>query len=82
MLMEDLKTCFPRCGYASLCPNYCGMDGYCCSGENSTDPNSWLVRNGGNADCPAEAITALQNREGGINPGFMCVKEVVPVKPG
>ena len=78
VLKENLKGCFPKCGKASLCENYCGADGYCCSGENPADPNSWLVKNGGNGDCPAEALAALRNRKGGIEPGFMCVKEVLP----
>ena len=83
MLKEDKKHCFPLCGSsASLCPGFCGANGYCCSGENPADPNSYLVKNGGNGDCPAEAIKALQNREGGVHPGFMCVKEVIPEKPG
>ena len=82
MLKEDLKGCFPKCGKASLCENFCGADGYCCSGENPADPNSWLVKNGGNGDCPAEALTALRKREGGIEPGFMCVKEIIRENPG
>ena len=85
MPVEGKISCFGRCDLqAGLCPSYCGYGGYCCSGENPENPNSWLVQNGGNGGCPSEAITALQNRAEGLFPGFMCAKEIIPeeVIPG
>ena len=71
--MPGEHECFHRCGgKVGACPGHCGENGFCCSGEDPNNPNSWLSIHGTNGDCPQEAIVAQQNRE---DPwaGFACI---------
>ena len=78
MILGDMwvpgeHECFNQCGRkGGACPGFCGETGFCCSGEDPNDPNSWLSKHGSNGDCPQEAIVVQQNREDPW-PGYACV---------
>ena len=69
--------CYVLCGNKpGACPGHCGSTGYCCSGEDASDPTSWLSKIGNNGDCPQAAIKANQNRADPFA-GYACVSKNV-----
>ena len=69
--------CYVECGKkAGACPGHCGSGGYCCSGEDASDPTSWLAKVGNNGDCPQAAIEANKNRAD-FYAGYACVSKSV-----
>lgn len=73
--MPGEHMCWDRCGRkAGSCPEHCGTSGYCCSGEDASNPNSWLAYHGTNGDCPQSAVEAQQNRDDPFA-GYACISK-------